>query len=147
MFRSATRPATSITSWLNPTSVVVGLLAVTACAYLAAVYLVTDAHRMADAGLEDYFRDRAITSAVVVGIGRGGGHLASLAADDPFMFDGLAQRGWVFILLSGACGLRGSGAPAPRAIDAPPACLRQRRWRPSCGAGQRLNIRTCCRRR
>src|SRR3954453_14026701 len=36
-------------SWINPTSVLGGVLAVTVCAYLAAVYLVHDAGRLADA--------------------------------------------------------------------------------------------------
>jgi NADH:ubiquinone reductase (H+-translocating) len=93
-----------VTSWLNPTAVTVGVLAVVTCAYLASVYLVTDAHRMGDAGLEDYFRDRAITAAVVAGLVAVVG-IFVLAADAPFIFQGLAQRGWVFILLSGACGL------------------------------------------
>ena len=93
-----------VTSWLNPTAVTVGVLAVVTCAYLASVYLVRDAHRMADAGLEDYFRDRAVTAGVVAGLVAVVG-IFVLAADAPFIFQGLAQRGWVFIVLSGACGL------------------------------------------
>src|SRR5215471_13834257 len=50
----------AVTSWLNPTSVFVGVLAVVAAAYLAAVFLVTDAHRLADPDLENYFHARAI---------------------------------------------------------------------------------------
>src|SRR3954464_595491 len=37
-----------VTSWINPTSVLGGLLAVTVCAYLASVYLVFDAARLED---------------------------------------------------------------------------------------------------
>jgi NADH dehydrogenase FAD-containing subunit/cytochrome bd-type quinol oxidase subunit 2 len=93
-----------ITSWLNPTGVIVGLLAVAVAAYLAAVFLVTDAHRMVDPVLEDYFRDRAITAAVVAGVIAAVGVLV-LHADAPFIFDGLAERGWPLMLLSGACGI------------------------------------------
>ena len=43
--RSATRPENVITSWLNPTSVVIGFWLFVAAAYPAAVFLVTDARR------------------------------------------------------------------------------------------------------
>ena len=36
------------TSWVNPTSIVGGLLAIAVCAYLSAVYLVWDARRLGD---------------------------------------------------------------------------------------------------
>ncbi|MBV9601563.1 MAG: cytochrome d ubiquinol oxidase subunit II [Chloroflexi bacterium] len=93
-----------ITSWLNPTSVVVGVLAVAVAAYLAAVFLVTDAHRMLDPVLEDYFRDRAITAAVVAGIVALVGVFV-LHNDAPFVFQGLEERGWPLMLLSGVCGV------------------------------------------
>lgn len=35
----------TLTSWLNPVSFMTGILAVTVCAYLAAVYLTADARR------------------------------------------------------------------------------------------------------
>src|SRR3954471_15624630 len=54
-------------SWLNPTSVMVGLLAVAFSGYLAAVYLAADSRRSGDSELEDYFRGRALASAVVGG--------------------------------------------------------------------------------
>src|SRR5690349_5582078 len=47
------------TSWINPTSILGGTLAVTVCAYLAAVYLVFDAGRLRQPDMVDYFRDRA----------------------------------------------------------------------------------------
>ena len=43
-------------SWVNPTSILGGVLAVTAVAYLAAVYLTWDAKRLGDDSLVDYFR-------------------------------------------------------------------------------------------
>ena len=42
---SATPQGDLITSWLNPTSIFIGALAVAFCAYLAAVYLAADAAR------------------------------------------------------------------------------------------------------
>ena len=47
------------TSWLNPTSVLVGLLAIAMCAYLAAVFLVADARRRSEPALAAYFLRRA----------------------------------------------------------------------------------------
>jgi NADH dehydrogenase FAD-containing subunit/cytochrome bd-type quinol oxidase subunit 2 len=93
-----------ITSWLNPTSVTIGLLAVVVAAYMAAVFLVTDAHRMVDPDLEEYFRGRAIFAAVVAGLIAFVG-IFVLHADDAFLFDALAQRGWPLLLLSGVTGV------------------------------------------
>jgi cytochrome d ubiquinol oxidase subunit II len=56
-----------LTSWLNPTSLLVGTLAVATGAYVAAVYLAGDAAR---AGLDDLaaaFRTRALGAGVVTG--------------------------------------------------------------------------------
>ncbi|MBV9322408.1 MAG: cytochrome d ubiquinol oxidase subunit II [Chloroflexi bacterium] len=93
-----------ISSWVNPTSLIVGLLAVAVSAYLAAVFLVTDAHRVSDDDMERYFRYRAIAAAVCAGAVAAAGVLV-LRADAPFMFEGLAQRGWVLMLLSAVCGV------------------------------------------
>ena len=57
-----------VDSWVNPTSIVTGVLAVAAVAYLAAVYLVWEARRADDAELAEYFRRRALVSAVVVAV-------------------------------------------------------------------------------
>src|SRR5262249_15674014 len=54
-------------SWLNPTSIFIGVLAVAVCAYLAAVYLAADAAHDGDAALEQQFRLRALGSGVVAG--------------------------------------------------------------------------------
>ena len=54
-------------SWLNPTSVFIGALAVANCAYLAAVYLAADAARLGDGPLEQAFRRRALGAGVVAG--------------------------------------------------------------------------------
>jgi cytochrome d ubiquinol oxidase subunit II len=54
-------------SWLNPTSILIGVVAVSACAYLAAVYLAADAARRGEPELEDEFRVRALGAGVVAG--------------------------------------------------------------------------------
>jgi cytochrome bd ubiquinol oxidase subunit II len=54
-------------SWLNPTSVLIGVVAVASCAYLAAVYLAADAARRGESELEDEFRVRALGAGIVAG--------------------------------------------------------------------------------
>jgi cytochrome d ubiquinol oxidase subunit II len=54
-------------SWLNPTSILIGVVAVAACAYLAAVYLAADAARRGERELEDEFRVRALGAGVIAG--------------------------------------------------------------------------------
>jgi cytochrome d ubiquinol oxidase subunit II len=54
-------------SWLNPTSVFIGVLAVASCAYLAAVYLAADAARDGHGTLERDFRLRALGAGIVAG--------------------------------------------------------------------------------
>ena len=56
-----------LTSWLNPTSVLIGLLAVATCAYLAAVFLCADSVRHGQTHLEDRFRRRALAAGLVAG--------------------------------------------------------------------------------
>jgi cytochrome d ubiquinol oxidase subunit II len=54
-------------SWLNPTSIFIGALAVSNCAYLAAVYLAADAARLRHPDLERSFRRRALGAGLVAG--------------------------------------------------------------------------------
>jgi cytochrome d ubiquinol oxidase subunit II len=54
-------------SWLNPTSIFIGVLAVAVSAYLAAVYLAADAARDRHHELERSFRVRALGAGVVAG--------------------------------------------------------------------------------
>ena len=56
-----------ITSWLNPTSILIGVLAVAFCAYLAAVYLAADAARRGEPDLVAAFRTRALAAGAVAG--------------------------------------------------------------------------------
>src|SRR5437763_505142 len=55
-----------VSSWLNATSVFIGVLAVALSAYLAAVYLTADAARRGEPALEREFRVRALGAGVVL---------------------------------------------------------------------------------
>jgi cytochrome d ubiquinol oxidase subunit II len=76
-----------VTSWLNPTSVAAGALAVAMGAYLSAVYLVAEARRRALNHLEPYFQIRAVVAGLA-----GGAALAALWADEPAMFHRVVTR-------------------------------------------------------
>ena len=94
-----------VTSWLNPTSVMVGALAVAVSAYLAAVYLAADARRFGEQGLEHDFRLRALWSGVAAG-GLAVAGLLVLRADARPIWDGLTSgTGLVAVAVSAAAGL------------------------------------------
>ena len=57
-----------ITSWVNPTSIVCGLLSVATGALLAAVDLAADAHRIGKPEMELAFRTRALVSGLLAGL-------------------------------------------------------------------------------
>src|SRR5580704_9609396 len=56
-----------VTSWLNPTSIDVGVLAVASAAYTAAVFLSGDAKRRGDDALAERFRARALAAGIGAG--------------------------------------------------------------------------------
>jgi len=61
-------PGGSLTSsWLNPTSITIGLLAVASAAYMAAVFLSGDAERGGHGQLAEQFRLRALAAGVAAG--------------------------------------------------------------------------------
>ena len=91
------------TSWVNPTSVLGGVLAVVAVAYLAAVYLVWDARRLADDEMVEYFRRRAVGAAIVAGAVAVVG-IFVLRADARYIFDELTTKALPLVLVSAVCG-------------------------------------------
>ena len=97
------RAGDPVGSWINPTSVVGGVLAVAAAAYLAAVYLVWDARRMDEPDLAEYFRRRAVAAGIVVAVLAGGGAFI-LRADAAYLFDGLTSRALPVLIVSTLCG-------------------------------------------
>jgi cytochrome bd ubiquinol oxidase subunit II len=56
-----------VTSWLNPTSIAIGVLAVASGAYTAAVFLCGDAARQGEHALADRFRARALAAGLAAG--------------------------------------------------------------------------------
>jgi cytochrome d ubiquinol oxidase subunit II len=94
-----------VTVWWNPTSVLGGVLAVTVCAYLAAVFLVHDARRRGDDELAERFRRRGIVTAVVAGVVAVAG-IFVLRADAEHLFHGLTSgRALPLLVVSGVSGI------------------------------------------
>ena len=91
-------------SWLNPTSITIGLLAVSGAAYLAAFFLVSDAQRLSDEAMVDYFRRRASAAAVVTGIVAVVG-IFVLSNDATYLFHGLRTRALPLVILSAVSGI------------------------------------------
>ena len=92
-----------LASWLNPTSVLIGLLAIATCAYLASVFLVAEARRRSLPELAAYFQLRATVAAVVAGALAVVG-IGVLRADAPALADELTSRGWPLVAASGVLG-------------------------------------------
>jgi cytochrome d ubiquinol oxidase subunit II len=80
-----------ISSWLNPTSLLIGTLAVATSAYLAAVYLAADARRMGSHEIAEEFRLRALVAGLVAGAIAVAGPFV-LHEDAPNLYEGLT--GW-----------------------------------------------------
>jgi cytochrome d ubiquinol oxidase subunit II len=93
-----------VTSWLNATSLVIGALFVSTCAYLAAVFLVSDARRARATDLERYFKARALGAGLVAGALAVAGVLV-LGADAEYVHDRLVNEGLPFVIASVLCGL------------------------------------------
>jgi cytochrome d ubiquinol oxidase subunit II len=91
-----------IASWLNPTSLIVGALAVAGGAYIAAAFLTADARRSAPE-LVDMFRRRMLLAGVVAG-GLAIVGLFVLRLDAPDLFSGLLGVGLPFVALSVVAG-------------------------------------------
>jgi cytochrome d ubiquinol oxidase subunit II len=94
----------TVTSWLNPTSVLIGVLAVLTGAYLAAVFLAGDSVDADQPDLARAFRARALGAGVVTGVVALGG-IAIIRSDARALFDGLTSGGGlVAVIVSGLAG-------------------------------------------
>ena len=93
-----------VTSWLNLLSVVTGALFVATSAYLAAVFLISDARRAGDADLERYFSVRALAAAGVAGVLAVVG-IVALHEDARYVYDGLTGDALPLVVASVACGV------------------------------------------
>jgi len=94
-----------VTSWLNPTSILIGTLAVVTAAYLAAVFLAADAVRRRAPELADAFRTRALVAGLVAGAVAMVG-LPVVRSDAEEIWSGLTS-GWglVAVLASAVAGI------------------------------------------
>jgi cytochrome d ubiquinol oxidase subunit II len=94
----------AVTSWLNPLPLLVGALFVATGAYLAAVFLISDARRLDDYELEGYFRTRALGAAVAAGTVAFAG-IFVLRDEARYVYDRLVDQGLPLVILSALCGL------------------------------------------
>ncbi|HEY9314531.1 cytochrome d ubiquinol oxidase subunit II [Williamsia sp.] len=92
-----------VESWMNPVSILGGVLAVVVSAWLAAVRLTCDAHRLDDEEMATYFRRRAVGSAVVAGVVAAAG-IPVLARWADHLFDGLTSRALPLLIVSVVAG-------------------------------------------
>ena len=107
-----------VSSWLNPTSIFVGLLAVASGAYLAAVYLSADARRLGDDDLERRFRTRALGSGIVAGAMAVSG-LIVIHHDAHPLYDGLVKgSGRPALVVSAVAGVGTLGLVWTRRFEA-----------------------------
>jgi cytochrome d ubiquinol oxidase subunit II len=90
-------------SWLNPTSVLIGVLGILTGAHLAAVFLAGDSVRADQPDLVHAFRTRALASGVVTGAVALGGLLV-LRSDARDLFDGLTSGGGLVCALASGLG-------------------------------------------
>jgi cytochrome d ubiquinol oxidase subunit II len=93
----------AITSWLNPTSILGGVLAVAATAFLAATFASREAAAAGEHDLADYFRIRAMAAGFIVGVAAIAG-VGVLAVDAPELFDGLTSVRGIPLLVASAAG-------------------------------------------
>ncbi len=93
-----------VTSWLNPVSLVIGALFLATCAYVSAVFLVSDARRAGAPDLVRYFTVRALGAALVAGAFAIAG-IVVLHGDAPHLYDRLTSTALPLVILSGLCGL------------------------------------------
>ena len=89
----------NITSWLNPLSIVIGLLFVSTSAYLAAVFLINESHRSRVPDLEQYFALRALAAAIVAGAFAVVG-LVVMRSKASYVYDGLTGDALPLVILS-----------------------------------------------
>jgi cytochrome bd ubiquinol oxidase subunit II len=93
-----------VTSWFNGVSLLTGALFLATSAYLAAVFLVSDARRAGDADLERYFTTRALGAAIVAG-GLAVADLVAIHGDARYLYDRLTAEALPLVILSAACGI------------------------------------------
>ncbi len=94
-----------ITSWLNATSLILGVISVVTAGYMAAVFLAADAARHDEPDLAEDYRRRALIAGALGGIAAVAG-LIALRADARELFDELlGGAGLPAVIASGVAGV------------------------------------------
>ncbi len=91
-------------SWLNPTSLFGGAIAVGTCAFLAGVFLAADAHRSRRSRLAEDLRARSLGVGLVTGACVFAA-LVPISMDAPVLADGLAGRAAPLVVMAGLAGV------------------------------------------
>jgi cytochrome bd ubiquinol oxidase subunit II len=112
-----------LASWLNPTGILGGVLAVLSCGYLAAVFLIAEAHRSGQPDLKRWARRRAVAAAVVAGAVAVAG-LFVLDHDAHRLYAHLLGTGWPLLVVSAGSGIAALVATALPRLRSRPALLR-----------------------
>ncbi|MEP9380732.1 cytochrome d ubiquinol oxidase subunit II [Nocardioides sp. KR10-350] len=115
-----------VTSWLNPTSLLGGVLAVMTCSYLAALFLTEEGRHAGAPDLVAWAHRRAILAAGAAGIVALAG-LFVLHEDARRLFDRLTAPALPLVLVSAVAGLA--------ALAATMSLADRWRWRPVRGLG------------
>lgn len=90
-------------SWLNPTSILGGVLAMVTCTFLAGVFLTSEADRLGEVDLAEELRRKTLIGAAATGVVVLAG-IPVLARDADTLFDRLTGRGLPVILVSAVAG-------------------------------------------
>ncbi len=93
----------AFSSWLQPLPLLTGALFVLSGAYLAAIFLVADSHRVDDQEMESYFSRRALGAGLVAGAVALGG-LIALHAEAHYVYERLIVEGLPLVIVSILCG-------------------------------------------
>jgi cytochrome d ubiquinol oxidase subunit II len=91
-------------SWVNPTSLVGGCLAVVTCVFLAGVFLTADAARAGDTALAETLRRRALAVGLVAGLIVFAG-LYPISHDAPTLAHGLLTHASPLLVVAAVAGL------------------------------------------
>jgi cytochrome d ubiquinol oxidase subunit II len=93
----------AFSSWLQPLPLLTGALFVLSGAYLAAIFLLADAHRVGDAEMESYFSTRALAAGLLAGAVALFG-LIALHAEAHYVYERLIVEGLPLVIVSILCG-------------------------------------------
>ncbi|HEY2080507.1 MAG TPA: cytochrome d ubiquinol oxidase subunit II, partial [Streptosporangiaceae bacterium] len=93
-----------LAAWTSPTALLTGFLFVAACAYVSAVFLVTESRQRGHQDLMRYFSLRATGAGVITGA-LAGGTFAELPVSAPHVFAGLTGIALPLVAISIAAGI------------------------------------------